>query len=138
METQQRGTTTCPPPTSPAHAAQVVVAGAVAITAGATAVVALGGNAVLATLVAVVIALLAAVVARRTLGSLFAGLTLQLARPYTPGEQVRLFVPAIGKVTEAEVIRLGVVSTTLGTSDGLLVVPNAHMLRAAPECREAA
>ena len=92
-----------------------------------------------AIVIAAVLASAAAItLARRTLSSLLAGVALHLARPYAPGEQVRGFDPAAGQVAEAEVIKLGAVRTTLGTSDGLLVVPNTHMLRAAPETTDAA
>ncbi len=85
--------------------------------------------------VAVVIGVLVAVAARRTVSSLVAGAGLRLVRPYQPGEHVRVFVPALRSVHDAEIVRVGPANTTLMTRDGLVLVPNALMLRGAPECR---
>jgi small-conductance mechanosensitive channel len=128
----------CLEPTTPVHAAQVVVGGGVAVAVSAAVAASFGAGFAWTVLVTVFAAATAAIVARRTLGSLFAGIALHLAQPYAPGEQIRLFVPEVGDLADVEVVKLGIVSTTLGTPDGLLVVPNTRMLRAAPECRDAA
>jgi hypothetical protein len=83
--------------------------------------------------IAIVVALGAAVAARRTLGSLAAGAGLLLVRPYYRGEQVRLYVPTLDSVVDAEVVRVGPANTTLKTSHRLVVVPNSWMLRGDPK-----
>lgn len=138
MKVLRHDALSCPAATTPASAARVVVAGAVAVATALALTAVLGSGAVLTSVVTVAVGLVAAVLARRTFGSLVAGAALRLARPYSPGEQVRLYVPEVGEVAQAEVIKLGFVSTTLGTRDGLLVVPNSRMLRVAPECTNAA
>jgi hypothetical protein len=84
-------------------------------------------------IVAGAVAVGAGVAARRTLGSLAAGAGLLLARPYYPGERVRLYVPSLRSVVDAEIVRVGPANTTLMTSGGLVVVPNGRMLRGDPE-----
>lgn len=85
------------------------------------------------TSIAIAVAVVAALVAHRTVGSLVAGAGMRLARPYCPGEQVRVYVPALRSVVDAEIVRVGPANTTLMTSGGLTVVPNSTMLRVAPE-----
>lgn len=77
-------------------------------------------------------AALAGAVIRHTLGALVAGAGIRVARPYSPGERLRLHVPSLGEVVEAEVVRVGPANTTLMTSGGLVVVPNNRMLRTGP------
>ena len=79
--------------------------------------------------IAVGMAALTTVVLRRTIGSLLAGAGLLVAQPYEPGEQVRVFVPALGSVQDAEIVRVGPVNTTLMTGTGIVLVPNVDMLR---------
>lgn len=92
-----------------------------------------GLSAPVVAVIAVAVGLAAAIAAHRTLGSLAAGAGLLLVRPYHPGERVRLYVPSLHSVAEAEVVRVGPANTTLMTSDGLVVVPNSRMLRGDPE-----
>lgn len=80
-------------------------------------------------------AVVAGVVVRSTLSSLAAGAGLLLARPYGPGEQVRVYVPYLDDVVEAEVVRVGAANTTLMTATGLVVLPNNVMLGRAPSLR---
>ena len=77
------------------------------------------------------ISVLAAILARRTLGSLLAGAGIRVARPYEPGEQIRVFVPSLNSVQDAEIVRVGPANTVLLTEHGIVLVPNAHMLRGA-------
>lgn len=108
--------------------AAVVIAVAVAYLTG------LSAPAVAA--IAFVVGVGAAVAARRTLVSLVAGAGMRLARPYHPGEPVRLYVPSLRSVVDAEVVRVGPANTTLmvaGDGGGLVVVANSRMLRAGPE-----
>jgi small-conductance mechanosensitive channel len=80
-----------------------------------------------------VTAVAAVVAVRDTLSSLAAGAGLLLARPYSPGEHVRVYVPCLDRVVEAEVVRVGAANTTLMTATGLVVLPNSVMLRGAPQ-----
>lgn len=88
---------------------------------------------------AAVVALAAGVAARRTLASLAAGAGLLIAQPYCPGEQVRVYVPSLGSVVDAEIVRVGIANTTLlvreggGANGALVVVANGLMLRPAPD-----
>jgi small-conductance mechanosensitive channel len=75
------------------------------------------------------VALAGAVVARRAVASLFAGLSLLVIRPYAPGEQLRLHSHADDSVLDVEVVRIGLVNSTLATPSGLLVLPNSSLLR---------
>lgn len=77
------------------------------------------------------VTLLAAVAARRTLASLLAGAGIRVAQPYEPGEQIRVFVPSLASVQDAEVVRVGPANTVLLTEHGVVLVPNARMLRGA-------
>lgn len=92
-----------------------------------------GLPAAVVTAIAVAVAVAAAGTAHRTFGSLVAGAGMRLARPYAPGEQVRLYAPALCSVVDAEVVRAGPANTTLMTSGGLVLVANKLMLRDAPE-----
>jgi small-conductance mechanosensitive channel len=104
-----------------------LVLGAVAATSSAA-----GLSLGLVLAITVLVAVVGACVARRTVGSVLSGATLLLVRPYSPGEQVRLYLPMHG-VIDAELVRVGLANTTLATSDGLLVVPNSRLLRGLPQ-----
>jgi hypothetical protein len=102
---------------------------AVAIAAAAL----VGLSAVGIVLLAIGIAVVGAVIERQTVASLVAGAGIRVARPYAAGEQVRLFVPSLSSVEDAEVVRVGAANTTLLTSRGLVVVSNSRMLRGSPD-----
>lgn len=79
------------------------------------------------------VALTVGALARRSLGSVFSGLTLLVVRPYGPGERLRLYLPEQQGYVDAEIVRVGLATTTLATSDGLLVVSSSRLLHdAAP------
>ena len=80
----------------------------------------------------------ALIAARAVLGNALAGVTLLLARPYNPGERVRLYAPELGGDVEAEVVRVGLVQTTLASASGVFVVPNTRLLRTPPAAGRAA
>lgn len=89
--------------------------------------------------VVVAVAVAAALAARRTVSSLAVGAGVLLAQPYRAGDEVRVYVPALQRTIDAEVVRVGAANTTLlvrdadGISSGvdsLVVVPNNQMLRA--------
>lgn len=113
----------------PARVAVPLLSGVVAVVASGwlAAWLALPAPAVAA--VIAVTGVVAVVAARGTLGSLAAGAGLLLARPYEPGEHVRVHVPCLDRVVEAEVVRVGAANTTLMTATGLVLVPNSVILR---------
>jgi hypothetical protein len=102
----------------------------IALTALGTGLAGMSAQTVLAISAAVAVA--GAIVAHRTVGSLFAGVGLLLIRPYIPGERLRLTSPIDCTVVEVEVVRLGLVNTTLATPDGVLVIPNTYLVRGLP------
>lgn len=73
--------------------------------------------------------LVAAVAARRTLASGLAGFVLWLARPYRPHERILLEAPEQGGEIEAELLRVGLINTTLDADGDVLVVANTRLLR---------
>ena len=119
---------------SRAHASPARVVGPLLISTlvqfAAVAVAVLAGLPVLAILLVVaVVAVGTAVASRRTLTSLVAGAGIRVAQPYEPGEQIRVFVPSLNSVQDAEIVRVGAANTTLMTASGIVLVPNAQMLR---------
>jgi small-conductance mechanosensitive channel len=69
--------------------------------------------------------------AQPILGNLFAGLVLVFARPYVPGQQVRVLSGAINGPHVGVIISAGLLYTMLETSDGPLNIPNSTLLAAA-------
>ena len=102
------------------------------VTIGAAALVtsALGMTPLLVISITLAVAIAGGIVARRTVTSLLVGVGLLLVRPYEPGERLLLRLP--DAIVEAEVVRIGLVNTTLATPDGLLVVGNTYLLRGMP------
>ncbi len=79
-------------------------------------------------------ALLAAVIgiaAQQVLGNLFAGLVLLFARPYAPGERIRVRAGAINGPHDGVVVSMDLLYTKLLTADGPMSIPNAVLLAAA-------
>jgi small-conductance mechanosensitive channel len=83
-------------------------------------------------LVALLVALGGGLVAHRAAGRLVTGAVLVLARPFAPGDRVRLYVPELGRPTDAELVRIGPITTTLCTDSGVLVVPTGELLTTPP------
>jgi small-conductance mechanosensitive channel len=69
--------------------------------------------------------------AQPILGNLFAGLVLLFARPYVPGQQVRVLSGAINGPHVGVIISAGLLYTMLETADGPLNIPNSTLLAAA-------
>ena len=80
----------------------------------------------------VFVAVAGGLVAHRTVASVLAGVVLLLARPFAAGDRLRLYVPELGEVAEAVLLRTGLVTSTLCTGSGVLVVPNRALLRIPP------
>ena len=71
------------------------------------------------------------IAAQQSLANVFAGLVLLFARPYIPGEAIRVRSGALGGTIEGTVTTVGLLYTTLQTADGVVNIPNAGLLAAA-------
>lgn len=71
------------------------------------------------------------IAAQQSLGNVFAGLVLLLARPFTIGDHVRIRSGSLGGIFDGVVLGMSLTYVTLSTDDGLLKVPNSAMLAAA-------
>ena len=71
------------------------------------------------------------IAAQQTLGNFFAGLVLLFARPYTPGERVKVRTGALGGPFEGVIVAAGLMYTTIETQEGPVRMPNAGLLGAA-------
>lgn len=69
--------------------------------------------------------------AQPVLGNLFAGLVLLFARPYVPGQRVRVMAGAINGPHVGVIVSAGLLYTVLETDDGPLNIPNSSLLAAA-------
>jgi small-conductance mechanosensitive channel len=69
--------------------------------------------------------------AQPVLSNLFAGLVLLFARPYVPGEQVRVMSGALNGPLKGIIISAGLLYTVLETADGPLNIPNSALLQSA-------
>lgn len=78
-----------------------------------------------------VIAVVLGVAAQQLLGNLFAGLVLLVARPYKPGEYIRIRSGALGGPHEGTVTVLGLLYTTIASAEGDINIPNSALLGAA-------
>jgi small-conductance mechanosensitive channel len=75
-------------------------------------------------------AVLIGIAAQQTLGNLFAGLMLMLARPFSVGDLVRMQAGALGGEIQGTVTDIGITYVRLDTTEGTLSVPNAQALAA--------
>lgn len=71
------------------------------------------------------------IAAQQSLGNIFAGLVLLLARPYVVGEHIRVRSGALGGPIDGTVAGMDLLYTTLDTEEGLVRLPNAGLLAAA-------
>jgi small-conductance mechanosensitive channel len=70
------------------------------------------------------------IAAQQSLGNVFAGLVLLLARPFGVGDHVRIRAGALGGIFEAWVMDMSLTYVTLRTDEGPMKVPNSAMLAA--------
>lgn len=70
------------------------------------------------------------IAAQQSLGNVFAGLVLIVAKPFRVGDRVRVRSGALGGVFDARVREMSLTYVTLQTDDGELKVPNSAMLAA--------
>ncbi|HEX4727772.1 MAG TPA: mechanosensitive ion channel family protein, partial [Jatrophihabitans sp.] len=71
------------------------------------------------------------IAAQQTLGNFFAGLVLLFARPYVPGQRVKIRTGAMGGPFEGVILGAGLMYTTIDTEEGVVSMPNAGLLAAA-------
>ncbi len=71
------------------------------------------------------------IAAQQTLSNVFAGLVLLFARPYVPGEAIRIHSGPLGGTLDGTVTTVGLLYTTLRTAEGTLNIPNGGLLAAA-------
>jgi small-conductance mechanosensitive channel len=91
-----------------------------------------GWSATAVLLACALVAVVGGVLAHRAVGRLVSGSMLAVARPFAPGDRLRLYVPELGRVAEAELVRVGPLTATLCTDSGVLVVPTGDLLRLPP------
>jgi small-conductance mechanosensitive channel len=70
------------------------------------------------------------IAAQQSLGNVFAGLVLLVARPFKVGDHIRVRAGALGGIFDAWVWEMSLTYVTLHTDDGLLKIPNSAMLAA--------
>ena len=72
------------------------------------------------------------IAAQQTLGNFFAGLVLLFARPYVPGQRVKVRTGALGGPFEGVIVVAGLLYTIIETdSEGPISLPNSGLLAAA-------
>ena len=71
------------------------------------------------------------IAAQQTLGNFFAGLVLLFARPYVPGERVKIRTGAMGGPFEGVIVVAGLLYTVIETDEGPISMPNSGLLGAA-------
>ncbi len=76
-------------------------------------------------------AVLIGIAAQQSLGNLFAGLVLLLARPFAVGDSVRMRAGALSGQIDGVVTDIGITYVRLETDEGKLSVPNSQVLAAA-------
>jgi len=71
------------------------------------------------------------IAAQQSLGNVFVGLVLLLARPFTVGDHIRIRAGALGGEFDGTVRAISLTYVTVDTGDGPLHVPNSGVLAAA-------
>lgn len=71
------------------------------------------------------------IAAQQTLGNFFAGLVLLFARPYVPGQRVKVRTGSMGGPFEGVILSAGLIYTSIDTDEGVVSMPNAGLLAAA-------
>ena len=75
-----------------------------------------------------VVALIIGIAAQQVLGNVFAGLVLLFARPYVPGERIRVYSGALGGPHEGIVTGVNLLYTTVDAEGGVINIPNSALL----------
>jgi small conductance mechanosensitive channel len=70
------------------------------------------------------------IAAQQSLGNIFAGMVLIMARPFAVGDHIRIRSGALGGIFDAWVLEMSITYVTVRTDDGKLKIPNTAMLAA--------
>jgi small-conductance mechanosensitive channel len=70
------------------------------------------------------------IAAQQSLGNVFAGIVLILARPFGVGDHIRIRSGPLGGIFDAWVVEMSLTYVTVRTADGPLKIPNSAMLSA--------
>lgn len=70
------------------------------------------------------------IAAQQTLSNFFAGLVLLFARPFVPGQRVKIGSGGMGGPFEGTILGSGLVYTTIETEEGIVSMPNSGVLAA--------
>jgi small-conductance mechanosensitive channel len=71
------------------------------------------------------------IAAQQALSNTFAGVVLLVARPFNPGDHIRIRSGALGGEFDGVVLAMGLTYVTVSTSSGVLSIPNSSMLSSA-------
>ncbi len=71
------------------------------------------------------------IAAQQTLGNFFAGLVLLFARPYVPGQRVKIRSGSMGGPFDGVILGAGLMYTSIETAEGVVAMPNSGLLAAA-------
>lgn len=66
--------------------------------------------------------------AQQTLGNMFAGIVLLMARPFRAGDMVRVRTGSLGGPLEGHVVSMGLIYVVFTTEEGTTLVPNLTLL----------
>ncbi len=69
--------------------------------------------------------------AQQSLGNVFAGIVLMVARPFVVGQRIKIRSGALNGPIEGEVLAMGLTYVELETDEGLVKVPNLAMIASA-------
>jgi small-conductance mechanosensitive channel len=78
-----------------------------------------------------IIGILIGIAAQQSLGNLFAGMVLLVARPFAVGNHIRIRSGALGGEFYGTVLAMSLTYVSILTNEGLLKVPNASVLASA-------
>ncbi|MGP4014295.1 mechanosensitive ion channel family protein [Saccharopolyspora sp. 5N708] len=71
------------------------------------------------------------IASQQSLGNVFAGVMLVIARPFTVGDHLIVYSGTLGGPLEGQVTEMGLVYLTLENDDGLIRLPNTAVLNSA-------
>jgi small-conductance mechanosensitive channel len=78
-----------------------------------------------------IIGVILGIAAQQSLGNVFAGLVLLMARPFAIGNHVRVRSGALGGEFHGTVLAMSLTYVTIATAEGILKVPNSSVLASA-------
>ncbi len=70
------------------------------------------------------------IAAQQSLGNVFAGIVLLLARPFRAGDFVRVRTGSLGGPLEGHIVSVGLIYVVFSTEEGMTLVPNLTLLAA--------